>query len=99
MTRLAWGKGKLEVWAVKPDILDEIERGQTKTTIFKDLKDAGKITLKYSAFCHHIAAFQKNSSSLALHKTAKHSTKPLNRKFNHDPQASDRGMWKKEVPT
>ena len=48
--KLVWGGARIELLALLPDIQSQIETGKTKSQIYQDLINCGKLTCKKSVF-------------------------------------------------
>ena len=71
MTRVAWGKAKLEIFALRKEIISLLEKGNNLHEIFQILNDKNKLTANKSVFYRHATAIRKEllSSSSGLDHT------------------------------
>ncbi len=55
-----WGKGRIEVIALLPEIISRRGKGESFTSIFNDFTSKSKITIQYKTFVKQFANLTRN---------------------------------------
>jgi len=74
MTRALWGKAKLEVYALKDEILTLKSEGSTIEEIYRAVAD--RLTIGQSTFYRHTSAIIQTASGTSKAEIAKPSARP-----------------------
>ena len=59
---MEWGQGKVEVYALRDEILERLERGQTIRSIYEELYAAGRIVVSQRPFYRHVTRIRSEAS-------------------------------------
>lgn len=59
---MEWGQGKVEVYALRDEILERLERGQTIRSIYEELSAAGRIVVSQRPFYRHVTRIRSEAS-------------------------------------
>lgn len=59
---MEWGQGKVEVYALRDEILEHLERGQTIRSIYEELYAAGRIVVSQRPFYRHVTRIRSEAS-------------------------------------
>ncbi|MBL4908092.1 MAG: hypothetical protein JKX94_11620 [Sneathiella sp.] len=58
MEKLHWGKGRIQILALKEEILMRLVKGHTHSEIYRDLTEAGKLTVSLRTFHRHTSKYK-----------------------------------------
>ncbi len=106
MSRTKWGKGKVEVFALRIEILELFAQGQNQTEIYQTLVASGKLTVGMRTFSRHAKTLKDTDAATRTNPTPVKPPPPSptklqkpndgglpKAKFFHNPKPSDSTDW------
>ncbi|MGK2742053.1 TraK family protein [Tepidicaulis sp. LMO-SS28] len=84
---LEWGQAKIEVYALREEIFQRLERGQTIKRIYEELSEAGRIALSQRPFYRHVTRL-RSEATRDRDPTRPQSANTTRRTRTAEPQAS-----------
>lgn len=78
--------GRVEIYAVKAEVLENIDKGYTMAAIYEDLKISNRITMSYSNFCRWFRKGLQAKSEAKMQPTRHKSTPAIEVQNNESSQ-------------
>lgn len=73
-----WGQAKIEILALRDEILGKIEQGILVRTIYEELSASGRVTMSRRSFYDRVKQLRSNASKPSASTAAKQSVRPNN---------------------